>query len=200
MKLALTCATAFLAAATTLLAGPPLSCHPFEIGDAKSLPWSGKPGDRWNALDASYDTSRLTADVLEIVKAKPPVIVHMETLRRATAYAMKDRRAGARLLAALNWRAEQAGAEPMALFDAGYLREAYRQVQLPAETDGLALMEKAAQNLPPDPEMEFALGFAYMDGEAHRPQSRAHLEKARSQAAANSAVARTFARNDWLLR
>jgi hypothetical protein len=34
------------------LAGPPLLCHPFEIGNARSLPWSG-PG--WSRFTTAYN-------------------------------------------------------------------------------------------------------------------------------------------------
>src|SRR5260370_598362 len=42
--------------AGSALAGPPLICHPFDIGDAKSLPWTGSA---WNLSgNQSYDTGK----------------------------------------------------------------------------------------------------------------------------------------------
>ena len=74
---------ALLAAAllfsSAAFAGPPLLCHPFDIGGAASLPW----GKGWNVADRQYDTRRLSADTLGLLGAQTPVIARMETLRRA---------------------------------------------------------------------------------------------------------------------
>ena len=62
-------------------AGPPLICHTFEIGSAKSLPWSGPD---WNLTGTErYDTSQLASDTFAILTSNSNVLVHMETLRRA---------------------------------------------------------------------------------------------------------------------
>src|SRR6266404_7524668 len=84
---------AVLALAATLLAplaafaGPPLICHPFNIGDAKSLPFQG-PG--WSEVQPGYDTSRLVDDTMALLAPDTPVIIRMETLRRASLYARND--------------------------------------------------------------------------------------------------------------
>ena len=50
-----------LALVPVVLAGPPLICHPFEIGNAKSLPWSGSD---WNLSgNERYDTKALAQDL-----------------------------------------------------------------------------------------------------------------------------------------
>src|SRR5260370_29447437 len=69
------------------LAGPPLICHPFNIGDAKSLPFEG-PG--WSQVQPGYDTGRLIDDTMALLTPDTPVIVRMETLRRASLYARND--------------------------------------------------------------------------------------------------------------
>src|SRR5256886_7242338 len=69
-------------------AAPPLICHSVEIGPAKSLPWISHD---WNLSGGeTYDTKNLVRDTLEILAPDTPVLVRMETLRRATLYARKD--------------------------------------------------------------------------------------------------------------
>lgn len=63
--------------------GPPLLCHPYEIGDAKSLPWGGGPFDRHK----TYDTTKLIPDTLALLTHQTPMLERMETLRRAAIYA-----------------------------------------------------------------------------------------------------------------
>src|ERR1700730_17724038 len=78
--------------------GPPLICHTFDIGSAKSLPWISHD---WNLTGSeSYDPTKLASDTFAILAANSTVLVHMETLRRATLYARKDPAAAKDLL---NW-------------------------------------------------------------------------------------------------
>src|SRR5262250_1173198 len=114
------------------VAGPPLICHSFEIDGAKSLPWVSHD---WNLSGGeNYDTSKLVADTLAILDSSQVTLVHMETLRRATLYARKDRAAAKELIIRLIARAEgtksasPATTQPsaLAIFDAGYLTEAYK--------------------------------------------------------------------------
>jgi len=110
-------------------AGPPLICHTIEIGQAKSLPWISHD---WNLSGGeNYDTKNLVRDTLEILAPDAPVLVRMETLRRATLYARKDPLAAKELLARLNARATSAESsghsDALAWFDAGYLAETYKQ-------------------------------------------------------------------------
>ena len=64
-------------------AGPPLICHPLNIGSAKSLP----SGDGPFGTKKDYNRERLVEETLDLLTADMPVIVRMETLRRATIYA-----------------------------------------------------------------------------------------------------------------
>ena len=83
-------------------AGPPLLCHPYEIGAAKSLPWEGH--DWWPGR-ADYKVANLVADTQALLTPETPVIVRMETLRRATIYAMRDRNVATQLLGTIVKRA-----------------------------------------------------------------------------------------------
>jgi len=149
--------------ATAALAGPPLICHPFEIDGANSLPWVSHD---WNLGGSEkYDTSKLASDTIAILDSSRVTIVHMETLRRATLYARKDRPAAKELITRLVARAEstKSSSQPnaLAIFDAGYLTEAYKQwlgeQDNPAQRfDGYAMVQVALQRRGNDPQMEFA--------------------------------------------
>src|SRR3989442_13585060 len=125
-------------------AGPPLICHTIEIGQAKSLPWISHS---WNLSGGeNYDTKNLARDTLEILAPDTPVLVRMETLRRATLYARKDPIAAKELLARLHARATSAEsmAHPYRLpsFDVGYIAETYKQwlgQNLPHMTDSMPM-------------------------------------------------------------
>ena len=123
MVAAMTAAT--FASARPALAGPPLLCFPFEIGAARSLPM-GTGG--WRATDPKYDVSHLVADTVALLGPETPVIVHMETLRRATVYAASNPAVAEQLLDTLQARAAVPTANaPLAVFDFGYFVETYRQ-------------------------------------------------------------------------
>ena len=108
-------------------AGPPLLCHPFEIGDATSLPWARESD--WRAVSPSYELQHLQQDVLSILSDDAPVLVRMETLRRAAVYVGSDPAHAHRLLEALRERLAPSGTDssPLAWFDAGYFVETYKQ-------------------------------------------------------------------------
>lgn len=111
------------------LAGPPLICWPFQIGDAKSLPWGDanatKPEydpsgyDKLNATKNDYPLTRLVSDTATLLTPQTPVIVRMETLRRAALYAMKDPAVAERLMSHFATRAKSSS-DALAVFDAGY--------------------------------------------------------------------------------
>src|SRR5437879_4168713 len=193
-------ATAILLFANVAQAGPPLICHAFEIGQAKSLPLAS---DSWNLSGSeNYDTKNLAGDTLEILKPDTPVLVRMETLRRATLYARKDPLVAKELLARLHARAtsaESAGRpDALAWFDAGYLAETYKQwigQNLPHMTDGMrmdanpasgvdgyALVKKAIALRGNDPQMEFAAALITLSG----PQDEHHQHTQRAIAGAKS--------------
>jgi hypothetical protein len=180
-------------------AGPPLICWPFEIGDGQTLPWAGH---EWRAAKADYDLRRLPDDTLALLAPGTPVIVRMETLRRATVYAMKDRAIAGELLARLQARVREAESkgksDALALFDAGYLIASYRQAgevwRLPNPAggrDGLEMIEQAIRLRGRDAEMEFAAALAGTD-KTRGSEVEAHLEKAVSGAAEASLLARNL--------
>jgi hypothetical protein len=155
-------------------AGPPLVCHTFDIGKAKSLPWTGQG---WSLTGTeSYDTKNLAADTIAILDGDSTVVVHMETLRRAMLYGQKDPAAGKQQLVKLVARADAAGKETpaaaLASFDVGYLAETYSQYQWVYKTaanpaqglDGYARVKKALAIRGDDPQMEFAAALMTMDG------------------------------------
>ena len=111
------------------LAGPPLICHPIDIGQAKTLPWTS---DTWNLSGKeTYDISHLIDDTMAVLTPGTPALVRMETLRRATLYAQKDPLVARKLLFKLRSRAlesdAQGRADAFAWFDMGYLVESYHQ-------------------------------------------------------------------------
>jgi hypothetical protein len=167
---------------TSALAGPPLICHAIDIGNAKSLPWVSH---NWNLTGGeSYDTKNLITDTLAILDSDPTVLVHMETLRRATLYAQSDPVVSRQLLLKLLGRANGAGnSAPAALasFDAGYFAETLNQVSRihkgttnPAQGfDGFSLVKKAIQLRGDDPQMAFAAALITLDGPAAEHQDYA---------------------------
>ena len=177
------CAALFLLLSAAY-AGPPLICHQIEIGNAKSLPWVSHD---WNLSGGeNYDTRNLVCDTLAILDSNAPVLVRMETLRRATLYARKDPQAAKELLTKLYTRAtaaEFAGrTDALAWFDAGYLAEAYKQWIGKEENnpatglDGYAWVKKAIAIRGDDPQMEFAAALLTLAGP--QDEHRTHVEKA----------------------
>ena len=79
---------ALAATADVALAGPPLLCHPFDIGTAKSLTWDNSHG--WQGRVGATNMKTLVADTEALLTPDTPVIVRMETLRRAALYASTD--------------------------------------------------------------------------------------------------------------
>lgn len=186
---------AILIFAGVVLAGPPLICHSFDIGAAKSLPWISH---NWNLTGGeNYDTKKLAADTLAILDSDSTVIVHMETLRRATLYARKDPAVAKELLTKLVARAEKSPhPDALALFDAGYLAEAYKQWMgrdepNPAKgLDGYALVKKAIQTRGSDAQMEFAAALITLEGPAGERQD--HARKAIEGAKSDVLLARNL--------
>lgn len=194
--------------ASSAAAGPPLLCHPFEIGAAKSLPWGGAA---WTAVDPAYDASRLVNDTLSLLTPDAPVLVRMETLRRATVYARNDPARAGQLLAGLRDRMggkDRGGREyALALFDVGYLIETYKQASwiasnmhedfrgfAPAasEADGYAQITHAIA-ITGDPAMEFAAAVVASDRRTHGQAAyREHLTRAISAAPEGSLLARNL--------
>jgi hypothetical protein len=131
-------ASALTFLATPALAGPPFICHAFELSGHSSLPWGTDTKAGWNNPDSTYDVQRLTADVTRLLTSELPVSARMETLRRATIYASRDKAVADGLLKALEARAKASPQDANALFDAGFLTEAYRQASRVYEWDMLS--------------------------------------------------------------
>lgn len=173
------CTLLLFALVTSALAGPPLICHRFEIGTAQSLPWAG---NSWNLQgNETYDTKNLSRDTLAILDSNRVVLVHMETLRRATLYAHKDSQAAKELLLKLHARANTRPSDALAWFDLGYLAASYSQWlgngQNPVTgLDGYELVRKAISLRENDPQMEFAAALITLrtPGKDHQE----HVQKA----------------------
>ncbi len=173
--------TLFLLACSAF-AGPPLICHSFDIGEAKSLPWISHD---WNLSGKeAYDTNNLATDTIAILDSDSVVLVHMETLRRATLYARRDPTAAKQLLTKLAARADSLAntpSAPLASFDLGYLAECFKQWMGTDEPnpalnfDGYALVKKAAQLRGNDPQMDFAAALISLNGPGS--EQRAYAEK-----------------------
>ena len=184
--------------ATSAHAGPPLICHTIEIGQANSLPWVDL---NYQKGKGSYDPKNLTKDTLAILDANPSVLLHMETLRRATLYARQDSGAAKELLTRLHARAVgfdgESHSEAAAWFDVGYLTETYKQWFGKGEPnpasglDGYALVKKAIGLRGQDPEMEFAAALITLAG----PESdhRSHVQNAMMGAKSDPLLAKNLA-------
>jgi hypothetical protein len=164
----------FAFGATATFAGPPLVCHTFDIGNAKSLPWVSHS---WTLSGAeSYDTKKLGEDTLAIVDGESTVLVHMETLRRAALYGTKDPVALKHLVLKLIVRSDAATqstpAAAIASFDLGYFAEILTQIHWIAKgftnptqnLDGYALVQKARRLRPNDAQIEFAAALITLEG------------------------------------
>ena len=186
------------AMAGVVVAGPPLICHAFDIGNAKSLPFVGHD---WNLSGAEgYNTSDLAKDTIAILDGSQVTLVHMETLRRATLYARKDPQAAKQLLLMLTARADaaqsSAHADALAVFDAGYGAAAYQQWlgeggENPAHgLDGYALVKKALGMRRNNAQMEFAAALITLRGPETEHQE--HATKAVAGAKSDELLARNL--------
>jgi hypothetical protein len=186
-------------------AGTPLICHPYVIGSAKSLP--GSDGD-WKGVNPSYDRTNLVRDTLALLTPETPVIVRMETLRRAAIYATagmrgwstkegftaEDRANTSILLEKLQERTKTATGPDLALalFDAGFFTETLRHTGVDRSLDGYALIAKARELRGPDAEMEFALALA-SSWPNKRKEHSDHVARARAGAKPNTLLAANLA-------
>jgi hypothetical protein len=202
---------AVLALAAPAVAGPPLLCHPFDIGGARSLPWDGTRAF-WQGR-ADYRLENLVADTEALLAPSTPVIVRMETLRRAALYASVDGELAGRLYGRMGDRlraSQKPGGRPddLALFDFAYLTETYRQIaeldnginefrgRGPAlrrtigSADGYALIKKTLGQPSTDPAVEFAA--ALMTGRRDNGAFLVHAERARAGAGRDALLARNL--------
>lgn len=200
-----------LIAAVPALAGPPLICHAIDIGTAQSLPWTSTG---WNLSgQENYDVSHLVPDTLALLAPSTPVLVRMETIRRATLYAQQRSAAAKELLMRLDARTEENPKDALAAFDFGYLAETYKQANwlrqhtdwlkasshsveamdanLTAKIDGYELVRRAIALRGSDPQMEFAAALMTTDGA--RSEHDRHLQNAIAGSKADALLARNLA-------
>lgn len=196
-RLAISVVAILLGFATFAQAGPPLICHPIEIGQAKTLPWVDL---NYQKGSGGYDLKNLTGDTLAILDPNTPVLVRMETLRRATLYARQDPQVAKELLTRLHARAVNSDAGyvgALAWFDVGYLAEAYKQWMgndepNPAKgLNGYGWVKKAISLRGSDPEMEYAAALITLTGP--RREHDDHIEKAMAGAKADPLLAQNLA-------
>ena len=189
----------------TAHAGTPLICHPYNIGGAKSLP--GSEGD-WKGVNPSYDRKNLVRDTLALLTPETPIIVRMETLRRAAIYATagmrgwstgqgfteEDRANTKAILTKLQERMKNAKGPEAALatFDVGFFVETLRHTRVDQSIDGYELLLKARELRGPDAEMEFALALA-SSWPNRRDEHAKHLSRARAGAKPGTMLAANLA-------
>ena len=199
-----TIAALAFAVAAPALAGPPLLCHPFDIGSERSLPWDGTAG--WFQGVADYPVRQLIADTDAILQPGTPVIVRMETLRRGAIYASQDPAVAGALVERLIAKAH-AAQTPLASLDAAYLVAALRQVTKLGQMaefrgriagiarvlegrDAAALLTTAVGERPSDPAVAFAAALIAMDTD--KRASDAYAVRARAGAAQDALLARNL--------
>jgi len=180
-------AVALLAGAQPATAGPPLLCHPFDIGSARSLPWNDQGA--WWTGHSGYSVSNLVADTQALLTPSTPVIVRMALTDRA------------------HREGSAAPGEGLALFDAGYFTETLKQIAiLEGETefrasarvarsvvgnaDGYPLVNRSLALRPDDPALEFAA--ALIARGAKKAAWQQHAEKARRGASRDALLARNI--------
>ena len=166
------------------MAGPPLICQPYEIGDARTLdlPSGGRRAS----------TNDLPRQVQELLTPSTPVIVRMETLRRAVVAGAQDPRAMTALLSALQSRVldAEAASTPagLAWFDAAFFAASWDQMDGGNAPDvgvadgaiGYAWMKKAIAASKDAPEMEFAAALLVHPAmrKGSEQAHEAHLQRA----------------------
>jgi len=181
-------------------AGPQLLCFPMVIGDARSLPWGG---GGWNSPEPTYDVTRLSTDTVSLLTPDVPVLVRMETLRRAVIYAARDGAASERLFAALRAHVPTSGRgkdAALARFDLGYAVEAFRQTRhafprasaMELPEDGYALIRESLAARGADAATEYAAALVAAS-RTFGGVSDEHLGRALAGAPDGSDLARTIA-------
>ncbi|MBI4428720.1 MAG: hypothetical protein HY562_06340 [Ignavibacteriales bacterium] len=186
------------------LGGPPLISHPIQIGNARSLPFGNGP----HGAKSDYDRSRLIEQTLELLTPDMPILVRMETLRRATLYASgiyrgdggwknqseESWRIAYELLSRLMARVLQANAgdskSATAWFDVGYLMACYEQANVTKNLAGYEFVKKALALSGNDAEMEFAC--AVVTVWPKNAEHRQHVQRAKAAMSGNSLLAANF--------
>jgi hypothetical protein len=203
----LAAAAALFVVSSTAYAGPPLLCHPYNIGSARSLPWSG--ASSWFEGDPAYNVQNVVADTEALLTPSTPVIVRMETLRRAAIYASADAALAGRLLDRFVARAEAVQGQPDALawLDAAYLAGAYREMTMMGQDshwgpraaglktalgtrkDSVFIGHSLAAR-PDDPNIRFAAALIVSGSDRQAYQE--HAARARAGASSDAMLARNL--------
>lgn len=188
----------------TALAGPPLVCHPLAIGNAASLP----SGDGPFGSDPDYAPRNLAKETIAYLDADVPVIVRMETIRRAVLYVtntLKGARHGntydgatKRRIAALadGFKQRLSGMENTtpeyahSLFDYGYLNACLKQAWANPDDDGYETVLRANTLLGGNAEMQFAL--AMISKHPARSALEQHLAEAKRGAMGDPLLAQNL--------
>jgi hypothetical protein len=172
------------------------------------LPWSSSG---WNLSgQETYNVDNLVTDTLALLGPSTPVLVRMETLRRATLYGQKQAPVAQELLFRLEARTRENPKDALAAFDFGYLVECYWQASwlrqhtdwlkasadatttnFAMKLDGYDSVRKAIALRGTDPQMEFAA--ALMTIEDAREEHERHLQNAMAGAKADALLARNLA-------
>jgi hypothetical protein len=191
------------------LAGPVLICHPYEIGNAKSLPWAGQ---EWRAVQRNYDLNHLVDDTLSCLTPNTPVLARMETIRRAMIYAewakvdhkvnysARNDKVTMALFEKLMARvaaAERAGKpDALAIFDVGYFIESWRNSvdykgKAVPDVNSYEWVKKASALRNTDATMEFAAALI-TSIRSDKTGHQQHLQKAIAGAPEGSLLARNL--------
>jgi hypothetical protein len=203
---------ALAATADVALAGPPLLCHPFDIGTAKSLTWDNSNG--WQGRVSAASMKTLVADTEALLTPDTPVIVRMETLRRAALYASTDAQVAGELFTRLQARASTAKKGGLETFDAGYLIETFRQINdsrkdgwkredgaqvqaaalqsLIEKADGEAMVQQSLAANADNPSIEFAAALIAASHRGRNADYLKHAQKARAGAAQDALLAKNL--------
>ncbi len=186
--------------AGSALAGPPMICHTYSIGNDSSLPW-GADKNSWNNPEPKYDATHLAIDTLKLLDSGKPLLTRMETLRRAAVYSSKNTAAGLELANRLMARAlasEVKGQNnSMALFDAGYFVESMKQMAHMSKSnvfsgiDGYDWAKRSLPGLEDKLAAEYALGL--MQAETSWPNE--HIRRAVAGAQEGSLLAKNLVKH-----
>jgi hypothetical protein len=163
----------FAPAAEAPAVGPPLICHPIDIGKAESLPF----GEGAFEMAPDFPLERVTSEAVRILEGSDDVLVHMETIRRAVIYLAESERGSGKsarsarvgeFLAALSQRVEgigtlEANRASLRFFDRGYAVAAFRQLNADAEGDPVRDLREAIARRSEDPALRFGVALATFD-------------------------------------
>jgi hypothetical protein len=184
--------------------------HPFDIGKAESLPWDAHS----SSGRADYDLARLIPDSDALLTPSTPIVVRLETLRRAVIYASRDRQVAGRLLRRFTARAlaseHAASRDGLPFLDAAFVTDALwqvgqhsnppftelsRQVKgLAGTADGYELVKKGLALRPDDPAYEFGAALIAGVRRLGGVEFTAHTRKAIVAATHDEMLARNLDR------